>query len=472
LLIAGTVKLYYLNMIERDLNRYADKLRGYTELRLQENRNLNINLLNGTLMANAKTSLLGTSVRVYDKGGWGFASAPGTGPDAVSYCLGRAAENAAFLSARRNSEKLDIALPPVRSEHEILTVKPRSTQKEIVDFLRETDQYIVSNCRNIFSRRLWFGALEYEKSLLTSEGSSVYSLIPRTRIVIFLSAEKDGKRAELRKIIGAGRQFEDTFGDGAALRSELDSLFEHLNNKLDGVFPDAGEWDCVLAPEMSGMLAHEAIGHTAEADSVLSGAVTRDKLGKQVASPIISLTDFAHTAFGAACPVPILADDEGAGASDVPIIRNGVLESYLHNRESAALMGGKACGNARAATFGDEPIIRMRNTAILPGKDSLEDMISSVDRGYLLLGSGDGQADSTGEFLFGVTIGYEIRSGRVGRAIKDTTISGLAYDVLNSAKTVSNRFEWLNGGMCSKPQMVTVGMGGPDILCRARLGGK
>ncbi len=42
----------------------------------------------------------------------------------------------------------------------------------------------------------------------------------------------------------------------------------------------------------------------------------------------------------------------------------------------------------------------MRNTAVLPGGDRLEDMIASVDDGYYLLDTNNGQADTTGEFMF------------------------------------------------------------------------
>ena len=57
-------------------------------------------------------------------------------------------------------------------------------------------------------------------------------------------------------------------------------------------------------------------------------------------------------------------------------------------------------GNARAYTFSDEPLVRMRNTAIRPGTDKLEDMIGSIDHGYYLKLSTNGQADSTSEFMF------------------------------------------------------------------------
>ena len=123
------------------------------------------------------------------------------------------------------------------------------------------------------------------------------------------------------------------------------------------------------------------------------------------------------------------------------LIQNGILTEYMNNRQSADLYGMTPRGNARAWLFSDEPLIRMRNTAIVPGDDKIEDMITSVDDGYYLIDSGNGQADMTGEFMFGVTIGYEIKKGKLGRAILDTTISGVAFEMLKTVDMVSDEME-------------------------------
>ena len=114
----------------------------------------------------------------------------------------------------------------------------------------------------------------------------------------------------------------------------------------------------------------------------------------------------------------------------------------------------------------------MRNTAILPGKSKLEDMIASIDNGYYLMKSSNGEADSTSEFMFGVVMGYEIKNGKLGKAIKDTTISGVAFDMLKTITMISDDMAWSCGGMCGKKQGIPVGMGGPAIKCKVNIGGK
>ena len=157
---------------------------------------------------------------------------------------------------------------------------------------------------------------------------------------------------------------------------------------------------------------------------------------------------------------------------DAILIQEGILKGYMHNRESARHFGAQPTGSARAWMYSDEPLIRMRNTAILPGKDKLEDMIASIDDGYYLVDTNNGQADMTGEFMFGVTAGYEIKKGKLGRALHDTTISGVAFDMLKSVDMVSDHLTWTSSGMCGKKQPMPVGMGGPDLRCRATIGGR
>jgi TldD protein len=135
-------------------------------------------------------------------------------------------------------------------------------------------------------------------------------------------------------------------------------------------------------------------------------------------------------------------------------------------------MGIRPTGSARAYAPSDEPLVRMRNTVIVPGSSKLDDMIAGVEDGYYLMKTGNGQADSTTEFMFGITLAYEIRGGKLGRAIRDTTVSGSAIKVLQSTDAVSDDLFWNCSGYCGKKQPMVVSMGGPALRVRAHLGGE
>ena len=459
-------------MIEKDLKKHISLFKGYTELRLQENRNTKVVFLNGNLVGNERSSGSGISARAYQNGSWGFASTCDTQNSAIQSVIKTAHDNSVFLDSKLKKGLGRLPLVQAVSDNAFFTKKPRLTQKELVNFASEIDAHIAKTYKNIKSRNVVISALDMEKSLITSDGSISYSMTPRTLLVVALTIEKDGIPIELYEIFGSRGQFEDVFEKPSDLFPGIEKLYNHLVKKTEGVFPDAGDKECVLDADLAGILAHEAIGHTTEADLVLGGSVAGNLINKEAASPLVNLTDFANTAFGKICPMPIYIDDEGTKAEDAVIIENGILKSFMHNKESAARFNVKPTGNARAFAFSDEPLIRMRNTAILPGKSKLEDMIASVKDGYYLIKSSNGQADSTSEFMFGIVLGYEIKNGKLGRAIKDTTISGVAFDMLKTVTMVSDDMTWSAGGMCGKKQLIPTGMGGPAVKCRITIGGK
>jgi TldD protein len=256
------------------------------------------------------------------------------------------------------------------------------------------------------------------------------------------------------------------------IEEQLDQLYQHLMAKREAVHAKGGLQTIVLAADLAGMLAHEAMGHPCEADLVLGGAVTGDLRGQRIASDLVTMMDLAHSFRGEELLVPVYADDEGTPAEDVTLIKDGILTDFMHSRETAAQFDNRATGNARAYAPDDEPLIRMRNTAIMPGTSKLEDMLAEVEDGYYLLKTGNGQADTTTEFMFGISLGYEIKNGKLGRAIKDTTMSGSAIKMLQTVDAVSDDMHWECSGYCGKKQPMVVSMGGPALRAKAQLGGE
>ena len=457
-------------MIRQDLQTYRSLFSQYTELRAQENRVMNIAYLNGNLVQNVKGATGGVSARTYVGGSWGFASAPGY--DRVGEVIREAAHSAAFLDQREKKGQAPFAPSQPVAERSLATAKPRLSQSETMQFMKALDAYITEKYPGLSSRGVMLSCLDMEKQLLTADGASLYSLLARSVLRVSMLKDTASGPVEVFESAGGLGQFEDVFGEPQTLFPAIDALYEHLEKKSEGVYADAGLRECVLDSALAGILAHEAIGHTAEADLVFAGSVAGDYLGQLCASPLITLVDFAHTFRGQTCPMPIYIDDEGTLAEDQILIDEGVLKGYMHNKHSARRFGVSPTGNARAYEYFDEPLIRMRNTIIVPGSSKIADMIASIEDGYYLMKPSNGQADTTSEFMFGVVLGYEIKQGKLGRAIRDLTISGVAFDVLKSVTMVSDDMRWSNGGMCGKKQLIPVGMGGAAVKCLINIGGR
>lgn len=432
-------------------------------------------MIDGSLTANTETSAGGSSARVLDGGYWGFASAPAMDRQTAGKVARKAADNARTMSSfnqRFPKGRLQLPLDNHKGEYGF-NGRPPLTASERVDILAAANAYANTKYPGLKSASFMLQQESHEKRLTTSNGSDALSTINRAAFYITLTAEdKQGRPVELTEALSAKGGLAELQLTQAGLEPIIDELHRHLMAKCQAVPPRGGEHTVVIAPPLAGMLAHEAMGHPCEADLVLGGAVTGNLVGQQVASELVSMVDLANSWQGEELMIPVYVDDEGTKAEDVTLIDKGVMRGFMSSRETAAKLGIKPTGNARAYSFGDEPLVRMRNTAILPGKSKLEDMISEVEDGYYLLRTGNGQADSTTEFMFGVNLAYEIKGGKLGNAITDTTVSGTAINMLKTVDAVSDDMHWECNGYCGKKQLMIVSLGGPAIRARAHLGGE
>ena len=118
-------------MINKDLNKYSDYFSVYTELRMQDNRNNRISMVNGDVIGNSVSSSSGVSSRVYKEGNWGFASNPDLSDSAVEYVVQSASDNVRFMNDR-NKIQCGFTLPDTCGHYEmdLTTQVSRNSQKQ------------------------------------------------------------------------------------------------------------------------------------------------------------------------------------------------------------------------------------------------------------------------------------------------------------------------------------------------------
>jgi TldD protein len=444
----------------------------YSESRRHEVRKSLLLMVDGNLVSNARTVEAGASARVYEGGYWGFASSSETSGEKLREVTDLARRNARALARFGQRRKLELPNGRYRGEHEYRGRAPLSAG-EVTDRLAQIHAFCTSRFKDLKSSRIRVGDEHHRKHISNSEGTDAVASIQRALCYVTLIAEDErGSPVEVTEFVSGKGHLGDLDWSLEALAPRLEELYGHLQAKRTAVPARGGLARVVMGPQLAGILAHEAMGHPCEADLVLGGSVTGDLVGKPIASELVTMVDFAHTYRGEECVVPVYCDDEGTPASDAVLIKDGVLTEFMNSLETAARLGIRPTGSARAYAPSDEPLVRMRNTAILPGKSRLDDMVAGIDEGYLLLRTGNGQADSTTEFMFAITLGYEVKDGRLGRAIRDTTISGSAIKVLQAVDAVSDDMHWNSGGYCGKKQLMVVSMGGPAIRTRVHMGGE
>jgi TldD protein len=185
----------------------------------------------------------------------------------------------------------------------------------------------------------------------------------------------------------------------------------------------SGPMSVVLSSSAGGTMIHEAVGHGLEADLAQEGlSVYSGKIHQEVASKVISIIDDAtiDSARGS-----FFYDDEGIPGQRTVLVENGALKSFMYDRLTAMKDGVQSTGNGRRESYRFSPIPRMTNTLIVSGKSDPHEIISSVDRGLLVLKMGGGQVDTVnGNFVFDVSEGYLLKNGHIGDMVRGATLIG------------------------------------------------
>lgn len=209
-----------------------------------------------------------------------------------------------------------------------------------------------------------------------------------------------------------------------------------------------GRMPVVISSGAGGTMIHEAVGHGLEADLAREGlSVYSNKIGEQVASPLITVVDDATLPNKRGS---FRFDDEGMPSQKTVLVENGILKGFMYDRLTAMKNNAASTGNGRRESYECRPIPRMTNTYIASGKSSPEDTIKSVERGLFVRKMGGGQVNTvTGEFVFEVSEGYMIEKGQVGEPVRGATLVGRGPDILNSIDMVCSDLGF-SIGTCGK----------------------
>jgi TldD protein len=189
-------------------------------------------------------------------------------------------------------------------------------------------------------------------------------------------------------------------------------------------------------------------------------------MGKKVAESFINIVDDGTLPNDRGA---INIDDEGNDTQKTYLVKDGVLNSYIHDRISSKYYNVDPTGNGRRESFRNIPLPRMRSTYMEAGPHSEEDIIANVDYGVFVDNFSNGQVQiGAGDFTFFVKSGYLIEKGKLTQPIKDINIIGNGPQALADISMAASNFKIDKGTWsCGKDgQTVPVSLGLPTVLIK------
>jgi TldD protein len=429
----------------------------YTEIRIESVTSSWVNFRGEELDNIGSSKTLGGIVRALVKGGWGYATFNDLSD--LETRVREACESARLVGKEESTfaevETVVDEIPATLEKdfRQISLSEKRSVIEEYNKIiLGYHDKIETSNVgyRDSF-RKVWYS---------NSEGSYIQDERPDIGVGISATAREDDNVQRGFENVAGGAGFQIIEG----LQEKAEAAARRSVDLLSASPVTGGKYTIIINPRLAGVFAHEAFGHLSESDLVYENERMKELmvLGKRLGPDILNIIDDGT----------IMAqrgthryDDEGVKTRKNYLIKDGILVGRLHSRETAAKMGEKPTGNARAVGYQHQPIVRMTNTYIDKGDATFEDMIKDVGLGLYAIDMVGGQT-SMEMFTFSAAYGYMVRDGKIAELVRDVVLTGNVFETLMNIDTIGDTVELPPvGGGCGKggQSPLPVGLGGPYV---------
>ncbi len=467
--------------MDKDLVDYAldyarRKKVEYVEVRANNTKHEGLTIKNGVLDAFISAIDKGFCVRILANGGLGFASTNKWTKDETKTIV-ETAYKLAKLARRKDKitfaeEKGIKAKWSVAQQKKIEDVPPERK----IDELMEIDKALASEKIEISGRMIACSISLAEKYFVNSEGSEISSFVPKIGAYSFITVVEDGKPEQAYRQFGRSGGWEalDEWKMTEAMLHEA-KVLQRLIRQGKAVKP--GRMDLVCGTEVTGIASHESCGHPIEADRILGREMSQAGrsfiypggsywIGSRIGSDLVTVVDdpTIENSYGY-----YEYDEEGIKARRRYLYKNGIINEFLQNRETAAKLGTRSNGSSRAINYDREAIVRMANTFLLPGDWKEEEIIEDVKYGIYMKSFTEWNIDDKrfNQRYVGREA-YLIENGELKHPIAKPIIETTTETWWSSVDAISKKVEY-DAGTCGKGdpmQGIPVHSGGPVVRLR------
>ena len=467
---------------------YAESLGAeYAEARFQRDIQESIILKNGIPEAVIIEENRGISIRVLVNGSLGFASTNNLRKRDVkdssikAYKMARAATKILHKKVSMDESNLGAARVEVKPRIDFDSIDIDSKAELLKEAYRQAADTAANKKVKIPGCILTLDTWKTEKLVMTSDGADVHSITPRAAIFTLITMFHP-QRGTVQRSFDLG----GTGGWEIVEKWNLPELFKKEAQTLSEILlyaeeSPSGKVDMVLGPELVGLICHESSGHPSEADRILGREAAQagetylkaDSIGLRVGSSLVNVVDdpTLEGSFGF-----YRYDEEGVEARKRVLIKEGVINEFLHNRETASVFRIESNGSSRAVAFNREPIVRMANTYLEPGDYSKEELIEGIKEGIYIKSFMEWNIDDRrfNQRYVGLEA-YKIEKGELKERVRNPVLEVTTTGLWSSVDAVGKDLEF-QAAYCGKGdpmQGIPVWTGGPHVRLRnVTLGGQ
>ena len=445
------------SLVEKILNEALSTGGDFAEIFVEKKNNCGLYMIDGKIESSLSGRDFGIGIRIFKD----LYSVYGYTNDMT--------EESLLKTARKIAE----AVKGTRADITINLLKQDIENYNKIEIYPET---VLKKNKIDIMRRGYTAAKEYDSEISqvrVSYSDSKQNILVANSEGIWAEDERVRGRIRIESVASSGTEMQTgSMGPGASKGFEF---FEKMDIEsygreasriaktiLHADYSPSGKMPVIIDNGFGGVIFHEACGHGLEATSVAKGnSVFAGKIGEMIASPVVNAVDDGTipNEWGT-----INIDDEGTPSRRNLLIENGILKGYMIDKLNGRRMGMTSTGSGRRESYKYAPTSRMTNTFILNGKSSLNEMISSVEKGIYAKYMGGGSVNpATGNFNFAVMEGYLIENGKITSPVRGATLIGSGSEILKKIEMVGNNLAYGQGMCGSVSGSICTNVGQPAI---------
>ena len=447
----------------------------YGDIRICHYRQQSLSARDRSLNRLADNVSSGFGVRVLLDGAWGFVASHQISPAEITRIVQLAVQTA---KGSRLTQQEPVKLVPVEAYQDKYTtpikIDPFTIPiQEKAELLLDINEQLLSyGDRGIKKAYSFLNFTKEDKIFASTVGSiieqTIYRSYPGMGCTAIANGDAKGRNYE-RPPLNIGYEHVER----ADLLGNIDRIAEEAIAKVHAEeFTQEGKTTLILKPSNLFLTIHESVGHPTELDRVYgyeanfagTSFATTDKLHKlQYAAPWVNFVADRTQPQGRST---MAYDDEGVPAQRWYVVKDGILNDYLTDRETAYRLGrGNSNGSAFADSWSSTPMVRIPNRGLEPGKPgdshtaTLAEMIADTEDGILIDGIGSYSIDQQRRnFQFGGDAFWQVKNGKVTGMLKNVTYHSMTTDFWNSIDAIGSESELVQCGtnMCGKGEPMQI----------------
>jgi TldD protein len=462
-----------MDLVDLAVDYARKKGASYAEARHEEQEQENFILKNGVLDALYVGQDRGIGVRVLVDGALGFAATNSRTKSDVRAIVDDAVKVA---KASRRKTKITFAHEDAIEMNWSVPEKRKLADVPVEEKIAEVqsvDRDLMALGFKIPARYIQLSDNRIVKHFANSEGSRIRSYSPRLRTFYFLTIVEDGESEQTYRNYGWSGGWEGIQAWDLRKRV-LDEARSMHRSLTEGKKSPEGKMDLVAGPQVAGIASHESCGHPTEADRVLGREASQagksfippDGIGMRVGSDVVNVVDDPTIEHAIAYYV---TDDEGVRARRRYLYKEGRVNEFLQNRETAAVLHTRSNGASRAVNYNVEAIVRMANTFVEPKDYSVDELLEDVKFGVYMKSFMEWNIDDKRyNAKYAGREAYLVEDGEIKHPVRNTVIELTTPAFWSAVDAVGKDLEF-EAGFCGKSdpgQALDASLGGPTIRLR------